>query len=165
MNKKLLSFTKKASLTGGAIAIAAALITGEKGNDGLEGVRYNPYIDVVGVQTVCWGHTGKDIIMTKTYTYAECKALLDKDLAIVASQVNPVIKVPVPEATLGAIYSFVYNVGIGNFRTSTMLRLINQGDIAGACQQLMRWTYAGGKQWKGLMTRREVEREVCLWGR
>ncbi|EBP8896358.1 lysozyme, partial [Salmonella enterica] len=27
-----------------------------------------------------------------------------------------------------------------------------------------RWTYAGGKQWKGLMTRREIEREVCLWG-
>lgn len=165
MNKKLLSFTKKASLTGGAIAIAAALITGETGNDGFEGYSGTPYYDVVGVPTNCWGHTGKDIIMTKTYTYAECKAILDKDLAIVASQVNPVIKVPVPEATLGAIYSFVYNVGIGNFRTSTMLRLINQGDIAGACQQLMRWTYAGGKQWKGLMTRREVEREVCLWGR
>ncbi|MDT8984977.1 lysozyme, partial [Salmonella enterica] len=26
------------------------------------------------------------------------------------------------------------------------------------------WTYAGGKQWKGLMTRRDIEREVCLWG-
>ncbi|MCA4840721.1 lysozyme, partial [Escherichia coli] len=25
-------------------------------------------------------------------------------------------------------------------------------------------TYAGGKQWKGLMTRREIEREICLWG-
>ncbi|WP_252500917.1 glycoside hydrolase family protein, partial [Escherichia coli] len=41
---------------------------------------------------------------------------------------------------------------------------INQGDIKGACDQLRRWTYAGGKQWKGLMTRREIEREVCLWG-
>ena len=36
--------------------------------------------------------------------------------------------------------------------------------IKGACDQLRRWTYAGGKQWKGLMTRREIEREVCLWG-
>ncbi|WP_077870152.1 glycoside hydrolase family protein [Shigella sonnei] len=36
--------------------------------------------------------------------------------------------------------------------------------MKGACDQLRRWTYAGGKQWKGLMTRREIEREVCLWG-
>ncbi|MFL3906927.1 glycoside hydrolase family protein, partial [Escherichia coli] len=42
----------------------------------------------------------------------------------------------------------------GNFRTSTLLRKINQGDIKGACDQLRRWTYAGGNQWKGLMTRR-----------
>ncbi|MCQ7374286.1 glycoside hydrolase family protein, partial [Salmonella enterica] len=67
--------------------------------------------------------------------------------------------------TRGALYSFVYNVGAGNFRTSTLLRKINQGDIKGACDQLRRWTYAGGKQWKGLMTRREVERDVCLWGK
>nr|DAO72834.1 MAG TPA: endolysin R21 like protein [Caudoviricetes sp.] len=43
-------------------------------------------------------------------------------------------------------------------------RKINQGDSKGACEQLRRWTYAGGKQWKGLITRREIEREVCLWG-
>lgn len=100
----------------------------------------------------------------KTYTEAECKALLNKDLATVARQINPYIKVDIPETTRGALYSFVYNVGAGNFRTSTLLRKINQGDIKGACDQLRRWTYAGGKQWKGLMTRREIEREVCLWG-
>lgn len=71
-----------AAIPAGAIAIAAALITGPTGNDGLEGVRYQPYRDVVGVWTVCWGHTGKDIILGKTYTKAECRALLDKDLNI-----------------------------------------------------------------------------------
>ncbi|MDJ6848618.1 lysozyme [Salmonella enterica] len=147
----------------GAIAIAAALITGPNGNDGLEGVRYQPYQDVVGVWTVCYGHTGKDIMPGKTYTKAECQALLDKDLNTVARQINPYIKVPLPETTRGALYSFVYNVGAGNFRTSTLLRKINLGDINGACDQLRRWTYAGGKQWKGLVTRREIEREVCTW--
>ncbi|HBH7363351.1 TPA: glycoside hydrolase family protein [Escherichia coli] len=134
------------------------------GNDGLEGVSYIPYKDIVGVWTVCHGHTGKDIMLGKTYTKAECKALLNKDLATVARQINPYIKVDIPETTRGALYSFVYNVGAGNFRTSTLLRKINQGDIKGACDQLRRWTYAGGKQWKGLMTRREIEREICLWG-
>ncbi|ECT1022945.1 lysozyme [Salmonella enterica] len=147
----------------GAIAIAAALITGPNDSDGLEGVRYRPYQDVVGVWSVCYGHTGKDIMLGKTYTPAECKALLDKDLNAVARQINPYIKVPIPEATRGALYSFAYNVGAGNFRTSTLLRKINQGDINGACDQLRRWTYAGGKQWKGLVTRREIEREVCTW--
>lgn len=149
---------------GGAIAIASMLITGPTGNDGLEGVRYNPYKDVVGVWTVCYGHTGKDIILGKTYTKAECDALLNKDLATVARQINPYIKTTIPETTLGALYSFVYNVGAGNFKTSTLLYKINQGDVAGACDQLRRWIYAGKQQWKGLITRREIEREVCLWG-
>ncbi|EHE5859243.1 TPA_asm: lysozyme, partial [Salmonella enterica subsp. enterica serovar Rough O:-:-] len=147
-----------AAVGGGAIAIASVLITGPTGNDGLEGVRYKPYRDVVGIWTVCYGHTGNDIMIGKTYTESECKALLNKDLNTVARQINPYIKVPIPETTRGALYSFVYNVGAGNFKTSTLLHKINQGDIKGACEQLRRWTYAGGKQWKGLITRREIER-------
>ncbi|STE08330.1 phage lysozome [Escherichia coli] len=64
-----------AAIGGGAIAIASVLITGPSGNDGLEGVSYIPYKDIVGVWTVCHGHTGKDIMLGKTYTKAECKAL------------------------------------------------------------------------------------------
>lgn len=129
----------------GAIAIASALITGPTGDDGTEGVRYKAYKDVVGIWTVCHGHTGNDIMLGKTYSEAECRALLNKDLATVAQQINPYIKVPIPETTRGALYSFVYNVGAGNFKTSTLLRTINRGDIKGACEQLRRWTYAGGK--------------------
>ncbi|EHL1199810.1 lysozyme, partial [Escherichia coli] len=44
-----------AAIGGGAIAIASVLITGPSGNDGLEGVRHNPYKDIVGVWTVCHG--------------------------------------------------------------------------------------------------------------
>ncbi|EAA0680660.1 hypothetical protein DKP45_16275 [Salmonella enterica subsp. diarizonae] len=74
----------------GAIAIAAALLGG---HDGLEGRRYEPYRDVVGVLSVCDGHTGKDIVPGKYYTDAECDALLNKDLALVAARVDPLIKV------------------------------------------------------------------------
>lgn len=153
-----------AAIPAGAIAIATALITGPTGNDGLEGYRAKAYKDVVDVWTVCHGHTGNDIILGKTYTKAECKALLDKDLNRIARQINPYIKVAIPETTRGALYSFAYNVGAGNFKTSTLLYKINQGDINGACNQLRRWIYAGKKKWVGLMTRREIEREVCTWG-
>lgn len=153
-----------AAMGGGAIAIASVLITGPTGNDGLEGVRYEAYSDVVGIRTVCWGHTGKDIMLGKVYTEAECRALLNKDLNTVARQIDQYIKYPIPETMRGALYSFVYNVGAGNFKTSTLLHKINQGDTKGACDQLRRWTYAGGREWKGLVTRREIEREVCMWG-
>ncbi len=65
---------------------------------------------------------------------------------------------------VSATYHTKISLAYGLYVTSTLLRKINQGDIKGACDQLRRWTYAGGKQWKGLMTRREIEREVCLWG-
>lgn len=145
----------------GAVAIAAALLGG---HDGLEGRRYIPYRDVAGVLTVCDGHTGKDIIPGKRYTDAECDALLDKDLKRVKAQVDPLIKVSIPESERAAFYSFAYNVGTGAFARSTLLKKLNAGDHAGACNELKRWTYAGGRQWKGLVTRREIEREVCTWG-
>lgn len=147
-----------AAAGGGALAIAAVLIPN------FEGVEHQPYRDVVGVLTVCYGHTGKDIMLGKTYTEAECQALLSKDLHSVARQIDPYITVDIPEHTRAALYSFVYNVGAGNFKTSTLLYKLNQGDTQGACDQLRRWTYAGGKQWRGLMNRREIEHAVCTWG-
>ncbi|EKI7188606.1 lysozyme [Salmonella enterica] len=145
----------------GAVAIAAAMLGG---HDGLEGRRYIPYRDVADVLTICDGHTGKDIIPGKRYTDAECDAQLDKDLKRVKAQVDPLIKVSIPESERAAFYSFAYNVGTGAFARSTLLKKLNAGDHAGACNELKRWTYAGGRQWKGLVTRREIEREVCAWG-
>ncbi|WP_044865789.1 lysozyme [Enterobacter ludwigii] len=145
----------------GAITIAAVML----GNaDGLEGRRYYAYRDVVGVWTVCDGHTGADIRRGHRYTDKECDNLLKADLRKVANAIDPLIKVRIPEPTRAALYSFTYNVGSGAFASSTLLKKLNSGDVSGACKELQRWTYAGGKQWKGLMTRREIEREVCEWG-
>ncbi|HHR5901454.1 TPA: lysozyme [Providencia alcalifaciens] len=153
-----MSLKQKLTVLGSAGAMAIALTVIEY----FEGVRYEPYEDVSGVLTVCYGHTGKDIIPTKTYTEAECKALLEKDLAIVAKAVDPLIKVNIPDYTRAALYSFTYNVGTGAFSRSTLLKKLNTGDRIGACNELKRWIYAGGVKWKGLMTRREVEEAVCL---
>lgn len=146
---------------GGAIAIASVML----GNaDGTEGRRYYAYQDVVGVWTVCDGHTGTDIRHGHRYTDRECDSLLKADLQKVASAIDPLIKVRIPDPTRAALYSFTYNVGSGAFASSTLLKKLNAGDVPGACKELQRWTYAGGKQWKGLITVREIEREVCEWG-
>ncbi|MCC3705212.1 lysozyme [Rouxiella badensis] len=143
---------------GGALAIAAAMIPT------LEGVKYKPYQDVVGVWTVCYGHTGSDIVRSKTYTEAECKAMLNKDLQPFARSVDKSVKVPATEYQKAALITFSYNVGISAFEKSTLLKDLNAGRYKQSCEGLKKWTYAGGKQWQGLINRREVEREVCLMG-
>jgi len=153
---KVASAARALALAGaGALAIAVSMIKP------LEGLELVPYRDVAGVLTVCYGHTGKDIIEGKTYTVAECEALLDRDLGEVKRQIDPLIEPDLPESTKAALYSFTYNVGIGAFSRSTLLDKLNSGDVSGACKELHRWIYAGGKKWNGLITRRQVEDEIC----
>jgi len=149
-----------AAVGGGAIAIATVMLSGK---GGLEGREYVAYRDVVGVLTVCDGHTGSDIVTGKRYTDKECDALTRKDLTRIAAQVDPHIKVPTTETQRASIYSFAYNVGATATINSTLLKKLNAKDYAGACAELKRWVYAGGKKWKGLVTRREIERAVCEW--
>lgn len=149
-----------AAIGGGAIAIATIMLSGK---GGLEGREHDPYQDVVGVWTVCDGHTGNDIIRNKRYTDKECDALTKRDLERIASQVNPHIKVPATETQRAAIYSFAYNVGANATINSTLLKKLNAKDYVAMCAELKRWIYAGGRKWKGLMNRRDVEYEVCTW--
>lgn len=148
------------ALGGGAIAIATAMLSGK---GGLEGREYIPYRDVVGVLTVCDGHTGSDIIPGKKYSDTECDALTRSDLQRIARQVDPHIKVKTTETQRAAIYSWAYNVGTTAAINSTLLKKLNAKDYAGACAELQRWVYAGGQKWRGLMNRRDVEYQVCTW--
>jgi len=154
LRKKLI-----AAAGGGAMFIATVFLGGK---DGVEGRAYEPYKDVAGVWTVCDGHTGTDIIKGKTYTDRECDRLLWNDLKPVKRAVDSMIQVPLGEYPRAALYSFTYNVGVSAFSKSTLLKKLNNGDQAGACEELRRWVYAGGMKWKGLMNRRDMERSLCL---
>lgn len=146
-----------AAISAASLSIASAMIVD------LEGVEYTPYYDVAGVLTVCYGHTGSDIVKDKVYSPDECQVLLDTDLARIASEINPQIKTVLPVTMHAALYSFAYNVGSGAFNSSTLLKKLNANDYAGACSQLKRWVYAAGKPWKGLMNRRDIEEAVCRY--
>lgn len=143
----------------GALALAITLLGG---SDGLEGRRYVPYRDVAGVLTVCDGHTGADIVINKTYTDRECDILLRDDLSLIQANVDSQVKVPLSDYQRAALYSFVYNVGTEAFTGSTLLKKLNAGDLNGACNEMRRWVFAGGRRWQGLRSRRETERLLCL---
>ncbi|MGE8630462.1 lysozyme [Achromobacter denitrificans] len=146
----------------GAIAIAGVLVAHfEPGK-----VRGKPYIDPVGVLTVCDGHTGPDIDRDRIYTDAECDTWRDADLAIADRAVRRLIMVPLNDWQRAALIDFTYNLGAGNLAESTMRRKFNAGDYAGGCAELDRWVK--GRQGgvlvtlPGLVTRREVDKWVCL---
>ncbi|MDF7132420.1 lysozyme [Proteus mirabilis] len=145
----------KTATAGGLIALTVSMIAY------FEGMETKSYKDVVNVTTVCFGHTGTDIISNKIYSESECLALLEKDLSKVRREVDPLIKVEINDNTRAAIYSFAYNVGVGAFARSTLLKKLNAGDQHGACEEMKRWVYAGGKVWRGLVSRREAESALC----
>lgn len=139
----------------GAVSIALTVI------GYFEGVRYEPYRDVAGILTVCYGHTGNDIIQGKTYTQQECDELLQKDFIRTQQQVDILVKVPVDDKTKASLYSFAFNVGTTAFARSTLLKKLNASDQYGACEEMKRWVYAGGNVWRGLVSRREAESALC----
>ena len=61
-----------------------------------------------------------------------------------------------------AMISFTFNLGPGNLRSSTLLKKLNAGDRAGAADEFLKWTKAGGKTLPGLVKRREAERALFL---
>lgn len=144
----------------GAIAIAGTLVAWfEPGPD-----RGRPYVDPVGVLTVCDGHTGSDIDPKRRYTDAECDALTRADLATADAAVRRLVRVPLNDWQRAALIDFTYNVGAGNLATSTLLRRLNAGDYAGACAEYSRWVYGGGRKLPGLVNRREADAWVCSQG-
>lgn len=126
-----------------------------------EGRRYVPYLDPVGILTVCDGITHD--IENRVYTDKECDELLQKELGRAFRAVDKHVKVRISETQKAALASFVYNVGEANFARSTLLKKLNHEDYAGACKELDRWVFAGGKKWKGLINRRNAEKYLCMY--
>lgn len=113
------------------------------------------------VPTICYGRT-KGVKRGDRATDAECLAFLRLDMQEAADGVLRVSGVPLSQGELDAYTDFVFNVGIGNFQKSTLLRKLRAGDRIGACNELTRWDFANGIKLKGLTIRREAERQLCL---
>lgn len=128
---------------------------------GFEGFSPKAYLCPAGVPTIGYGHTG-NVRPTDTITQPEAEALLKKDLEKFEAGVKKAVKVPLNENQLAALVSFAYNVGLGAFNNSTLLKQLNEGHYDLAADQLLRWTKAAGKELKGLVRRRAAERAVFL---
>ena len=87
----------------------------------------------------------------------EADEMLVHEIEEYENYVNTAVNVPLSQNQFDAIVSWVFNLGNGNLRASTMLKVINSGDHAGVPAQIKRWNKAGGKVLDGLVRRREAE--------
>lgn len=150
----------------GAGAVAIALFTG-----GFEGFSNRVYNDTGDVKTVCVGHAytdaqGKPLRAGESLSDDVCSYLLGQDIASAQKSLHASVSVPLSSGEELAYTDFIFNLGAGAWRSSSMRRLVNQGKHAEACKRLLAWDTAkvNGKQTvlPGLQKRREAEEKACL---
>jgi len=113
--------------------------------------------------TIGFGHT-KDVKEGDKISNEQAEEFLREDLLVYEQCVNRNVMLELSQNEFDALISWTYNLGCPNLRKSTLLRLLNAGDRAGAADQFPRWNRAAGRVLRGLTRRRMAERELFLHG-
>jgi lysozyme len=132
-----------------------------------EGFSAKAYLDTGKVLTIGYGHTSDSNYVVKpgaVITEAKAEALLKLDLREAEDTVERLVKVPLNDNQFAALVSFVFNVGEGQFKGSTLLRKLNKGDYASVPSELSKWVYDNGKRLNGLVNRRNAEGGLWVKG-
>lgn len=125
-----------------------------------EGCSLTAYKCPAGVYTIGYGHT-KDVKTGDKITELQAETLLINDLNIFENQLNS-LRLDLKQNEFDALISLIFNIGINNFRHSTLLKKLNAKDKDGAAKQFDFWVYAKGVKLKGLVKRRQAEKELFL---
>ena len=128
-----------------------------------EGCRLKAYQDSVGVWTIGYGHT-ESVKEGMEISQHQADIMLGSDLVKYANYINEYVTVSLNPNQFDALTSWVYNLGPGNLKSSTMLKVLNEGSYDDVPFQIKRWNKAGGKVLKGLVRRREAEAELFATG-
>lgn len=134
--------------------------TSKKGIDLIkqfEGCRLQTYKCSAGVDTIGYGHTGKDVQPAMKITETQAEVLLSGDLTFFENGVNK-LGLPLSQNQFDALVSFAFNLGLGNLQSSTLLKKarINPTDKS-IRNEFNKWVNAGGKRIEGLVKRRAAE--------
>ena len=106
--------------------------------------------------TVGYGHTAA-VKEGQTMTREEAAAQLEKDVKPFEKAVSNAVKVPLTQKQYDALVHLAFNIGTEAFKSSTVVKRLNAGDMEGAKAAWGRFVKAGGKTVKGLVNRREAE--------
>ena len=124
-----------------------------------EGCRLKAYYDAVGVLTIGYGST-RDVAPGMAITIEEADARLVEDCADAENCINGAVTVPLTQPEFDALCSWVYNLGCGTFRKSSVLRYLNESNYDMACARMKLYDKAGGQVLSGLTRRRMDEAKL-----
>lgn len=132
-----------------------------------EGFSAAPYLCPAKVWTIGYGSTrlpgGASVTAsTPPVTREQAEEMLRADADAVAAEIDRMVVVPLTPGQMGALVSFVYNLGSGRLRSSTLLRKLNTGDYKGAAYEFGKWVIANGQVSNGLIARRAAEQAMFL---
>lgn len=133
-----------------------------------EGLRLRAYQDTGGIWTIGFGntknpYTGEKVKQGDVISRQTAIDWLKEDIRIRVGAIKKLIKVPVNDNQLAALTSLAYNIGLGAFQRSTLLRLLNEkAPLTEVANQFLRWNKVKGKEVRGLTNRRIEERKLFL---
>lgn len=134
-----------------------------------EGCELEAYLCPAGIPTIGYGSTfyadGKPVKLGDKITQQQADELLPALVNKFAISVNNGLKVDIKQYQFDALVSLTYNIGIGNFRKSTLLGLINKkaADFQIA-SEFAKWNKSNGEVLKGLVKRRKSEATLYITG-
>jgi lysozyme len=158
--KALTTGQKATGVTAAAVAAAMAISTPFIAK--WEGKRNDPYVDAVGVLTVCFGET--ENVERRRYSDEECLALLNKSNLKHANKAEKCVPLNTPPLTRAMIQSFAYNTGADNFCSTGLARKLNAGDAWGACAEMSRWVKGKAKRLSDCMGPRDAKGKCTIRG-
>jgi len=138
--------------------------TGNKGIELIkhfEGCELEAYKCPAGVWTIGYGHI-KGVKEGMTITETQAEEMLKSELNEYEGYINNLVTAELNQNQFDAMVSWVYNLGGGNLKASTLLKVLNSGDYDGVPAQMMRWNKAGGKVLEGLTRRRQAEADLFV---
>lgn len=128
-----------------------------------EGCHLKAYKDAVGIWTIGWGTTGPGIQEGLVISQHSADMMLKAHIQDVALDITALLgEKKLKQHQFDALVSFVYNIGIGAFKKSTMLSLIKRDKMAEAALEFDKWTKAAGKTLPGLIRRRKAEKTLFI---
>ena len=126
-----------------------------------EGLVLEAYKCPAGVWTIGYGHT-KDVQPGDSWSEDHADHMLEVEMEEYEKYINDLVTVELNQNQFDAMVSWVYNLGVGNLQSSTLLKVLNAGDYAGVPEQIMRWNKAGRKTLEGLTRRRQAEADLFV---
>jgi lysozyme len=125
-----------------------------------EGCKLKAYRCPANVCTIGYGHTSAagapQVADGMIITQADADAILTRDIVKYEIAVMDLVKVKLTQNQFDVLVDFAYNAGVGNLKSSTMLKKVNAGDLDAVPAELMKWTKGGGKVLPGLVRRRQA---------